>query len=643
MLPADVQSALLERAAGNPLYAEQFARLYVERGSVDEIAVPETLHGLIAARLDALAPEEKELLQDASVMGKVFWTGALRRPAVELRATLHTLERKEFVRRERRPSIEGESEYAFRHLLVRDVAYGQVPRAARGDKHRTTAEWIDQLGRPEDHAELVAHHYLAAIELTRAAGGAVDPLTAPARAAVSAAGDRAFALNAWPAALAFYDQALELCSNDAPELPRLLLARGRAAHAVGRDDAPVLLDAAVQALRGAGDSAGAADAEIVLYESDWSRGERDRASVHLERALGLVTDSEPSRTKAAVLSQAARFSMLAGRHDAAIELGSEALAMAETLGLEEIQADALMSVGPARWRGGDVRGIKEIERGVEIARRIGSPLLARGLINLAVSQVGYDARRALELHEDAGRAAERMGQAFHRNYVRGSRGAYLWFVGRWDEALAIAESFIAEAAETPHYLLPSSLRVRAAIRLARDDDLAGALADIELAVDQARSNRDPQAVYPNLTFYAGLLYVSGRLDEAHAVVREIFEHREAGEPLVGAPLFDHIVAFRELVGPTRLRQLVEPEWESPRAEASLAAVEGEFLRAADGYARQASVYEEARARLLAAEQLVAKGRRTEADAQLERALETFRSLRAKRDIREAEALLAAIA
>jgi class 3 adenylate cyclase/tetratricopeptide (TPR) repeat protein len=643
ILPAEIQAALLERAAGNPLYAEQFARLYVERGSVDEFAVPETLHGLIAARLDALGPDEKELLQDAAVMGKVFWTGALGRPDAALRAPLHALERKEFIRRERRPSIAGESEYVFRHLLVRDVAYGQIPRAARGDKHRATAEWIERLGRPEDHAELVVHHYLAAIELARAAGGDVAPLIDPAREAASAAGDRAFALNAWTAALAFYEQALELSSDNAPERPRLLLAHGRAAHAVGRDDASALLDAASEALREARDNEGAAQAEIVLCEGEWVRGQRDRAFVHLERALELVADAAPSPVKAAVVSQAARFAMLAGRHDTAVELGGQALEMAETLGLDEIQADALISLGPARWRIGDPRGIDELERGVEIARRIGSHLLARGLINLAVSKMPFDAVRSLELHEEAGRAAERMGQAFHRRYVRGGRTSYLWFVGRWDEALAAAEAFIVEATESPHYLIPVNLRVRAKIRFARDDDLTGALADSERAVDHARRNRDPQAVYPNLTFYADLLYRSGRFDEARAIVDEIFDHWAQGEPLVGAPLVDHIATLSELAGAERTRQLLDIEIPSPRRDAALAAADGEFLRAAEGYARHGSVYEEARARVLGAEQLVAEGRRAEADAQLERALEIFRSLGANRDIREAEALLTAIA
>jgi len=121
VLPAEVQSALLERAGGNPLYAEEFARMVAERGGED-MELPDSVQGIIAARLDGLDPTDKGLLQDASVVGKVFWSGALAaigsgqdRFAVEER--LHALERRELVRRERRSSVAGESEYAFRHVL----------------------------------------------------------------------------------------------------------------------------------------------------------------------------------------------------------------------------------------------------------------------------------------------------------------------------------------------------------------------------------------------------------------------------------------------------------------------------------------------------------------------------------------------
>ena len=161
VLPADVQQTLLDRAGGNPLYAEQFAQLYVERGSAEELPLPETLQGIIGARLDGLPAEEKALLHAAAVVGKVFWTGALGRDEATTPKRLHSLERKGFVRRQRRSSVAGEVELAFAHALVRDVAYGQIPRAERAARHRAVAEWIESLGRAEDHAEMVAYHWRA--------------------------------------------------------------------------------------------------------------------------------------------------------------------------------------------------------------------------------------------------------------------------------------------------------------------------------------------------------------------------------------------------------------------------------------------------------------------------------------------------
>ncbi|MGH3028957.1 MAG: ATP-binding protein, partial [Gaiellaceae bacterium] len=170
VLPADTQQTLLEHAGGNPLYAEQFAQLYLERGAIGEPTLPETLQGIIAARLDSLTREEKTLLQDAAVVGKVFWRGSLGLNGRDVEAELHSLERKGFLRRQRRSSIADEPELAFAHALVRDVAYGQIPRPQRVDGHRRVAEWIESLGRSEDHAEMIAHHWRSALELAQATG-----------------------------------------------------------------------------------------------------------------------------------------------------------------------------------------------------------------------------------------------------------------------------------------------------------------------------------------------------------------------------------------------------------------------------------------------------------------------------------------
>ena len=177
VLSPELEQAVLERAGGNPLYAEEFVRLLADRGlAANETALPESVQALIAARLDTLTPERKSLLQDAAVLGKVFWVGALAeiggRDQGELELALHELARKELVRPARTSSMEGESEYSFWHLLVRDVAYSQIPRAERARRHRAAAAWIErQAGeRVEDLAELLAHHYLQALELAEASG-----------------------------------------------------------------------------------------------------------------------------------------------------------------------------------------------------------------------------------------------------------------------------------------------------------------------------------------------------------------------------------------------------------------------------------------------------------------------------------------
>src|SRR4029078_13292328 len=101
-------------------------------------------------------------LQDAAVLGKTFWSGALASLAggdgAVLDERLHSLERKQVVRRGRRSTVEGEDEHSFRHILVRDVAYSQIPRADRAEKHRLTAEWIESLGRPGDQSARRSAH-----------------------------------------------------------------------------------------------------------------------------------------------------------------------------------------------------------------------------------------------------------------------------------------------------------------------------------------------------------------------------------------------------------------------------------------------------------------------------------------------------
>jgi predicted ATPase len=242
VLEAGQQAVLLAQAGGNPLYAERYAQMLAEQGPGQQPPVPESIQGIIAARLDLLAPAEKRLLQDAAVIGKVFWPGAVAAlgggaDRGELEGYLHGLERKQFGRRERRSSVAGETQYAFVHVLVLDVAYGQIPRAARADQHAAAAGWIESLGRAEDHAEMLAHHYLSALDLARGAGRDTAGLAPRARTALQAAGDRAVALNAFASAAGYYRAALALWPGDAhQQRAGLLRLLGTALHEAGELD-----------------------------------------------------------------------------------------------------------------------------------------------------------------------------------------------------------------------------------------------------------------------------------------------------------------------------------------------------------------------------------------------------------------------
>jgi predicted ATPase len=233
VLPAEEQEELLERADGNPLYAEEFARMLSERRG--ESAIPGSVQGLIAARLDALPREEKELLQDAAVLGRVFWLGALGGERWTVEERLHSLARREFVRRERRSSVGGEAEYVFRHALIREVAYEEIPKSQRGTKHRKVAEWIESLGRRQDHAEMLAHHYLQALDYATVGGEAAEELAERAIQALHGAGDRALSLNAYPAAGRYYEQAIAMLPEKGDERIRcdLLLSLGDAQARAG--------------------------------------------------------------------------------------------------------------------------------------------------------------------------------------------------------------------------------------------------------------------------------------------------------------------------------------------------------------------------------------------------------------------------
>jgi tetratricopeptide (TPR) repeat protein len=572
------------------------------------------------------------------VIGKVFWLGALG--ATE--ELLHPLEQKEFVQRARRSSVAGETEYAFRHVLIRDVAYGQIPRGERAHKHLAAAEWIESLGRPEDHAEMVAHHYVSALDLARAAGRDVDVVAARACVALREAGDRAMALNALPQAERYYADALTL----APDDPALLLRYGRVRFLRDEKGADELA-AARDGLVAAGDPEAAAEAALMLANIVWKEGRGEELLPHLESARSLCAGRPPSRAQVSVLSELARYEMLADELDRAIELGEEALRLADELGLDDLRAHALNSVGSARGYSGDPRGFAELEESIAIAAQANSIAdVLRGYNNLAaVGAAHADLAGSRTNWEECRRLAERFGQfGFVRYAEGGPLVGHCYWAGEWDEAFERANAFLAEVeAGSPHYQAPAAYTFRSLIRLGRDD-LAGAEHDAARAVELARPIDSAQLVLTSLPRAAAAFLAVGNERRAEETLDEALESlrrfRRLGYAAIGLP--DVARVGRAFGREATVLAVIEREpFQSPWLHIARAVATGDLLEAADGLGAIGNVSDQAYYRLRAAEQPVAEGRPTKADEQLGRALAFYRGVGATRYIHEGETLLTA--
>jgi len=205
---------LAQTAAGNPLFIEQLAATLSERSTTPADALPTTVRGLVAARLDALPAAERDVVLDAAVGGKVFWRGALERIGTggdALGELLVALERRDLIRRETVSAIEGEPQYTFTHVLIRDVAYDLLPRTRRRERHEQVARFLEESTAEVGEAgAAIARHWRDAGDDARA----LDYFYA--------AGEHAEKGWAKERAVTFYREALGLVAADDVERRRLL-------------------------------------------------------------------------------------------------------------------------------------------------------------------------------------------------------------------------------------------------------------------------------------------------------------------------------------------------------------------------------------------------------------------------------------
>jgi tetratricopeptide (TPR) repeat protein len=407
---------------------------------------------LIAARLDALPGRRKALLQDAAVVGRVFWTGALATMANldddTLRTELDALQRAELVRSAPVSSVHGQQEYAFWHALVRDVAYGQLPRAERARRHQAAAEWIEDLAgaRLIDHAELLAHHYTQTLDLLRLAGAApahtqLDAVQERARRFLILAGDRAMYLDV-AKAVSYYEQALALHPDEHPDRPMVLAKTAEAARQAGQlVRAEHAYAEAVECFQARQDLLGAAAALLGLAHVLRSRGETARAQAAGTEVMHLLRNHAPSIQLAEAYMQMAFQELNAGRPEQCLAWADKTLALAAEVDIGVHKIRALEHRGLARGQLGDVVGLSDARTALQTALDLGLTSHAVAMAN----NLGEDQwpvqgpAAALETLEWGFELACQRGLAESAMYLRISALGPQFDLGDWDRMLQAAE------------------------------------------------------------------------------------------------------------------------------------------------------------------------------------------------------------
>jgi class 3 adenylate cyclase/tetratricopeptide (TPR) repeat protein len=676
MLPAETQRALIERAGGNPLYTEEFVRMLFDRRILErrgrivrvasgvEIPVPDNVQALIAARLDTLPSGRKALLHDAAVVGKVFWSGAVSfiggLQVKEVEEGLHELARKELVRPARSTSVKNQAEYSFWHLLVRDVAYGQIPRAARARKHRAAAEWIEETAgdRITDHAELLAHHDVQALELARAAGadGPIEELEDRARRSLVLAGDRAMQLDVGMAE-SYFRKALELFPADHPGRASALTKAAEAAFLSGRfAEAERDYERVIAGLRTRGDALGVGAAMVSLSFVHGFRGKTAQARELLRQVVDLLEGEPPGPELAKAYGHIARDMMLLGRSRDCLEWSEKALGLGEKLDIPAVTVMARQFRGTARCELGDLGGLGDLRQALQMSLDNGlTQETVRAHINLAdwvwcIEGPGP----ALEVQRAGIRFGERRGITGPVLWTKGESLWTLFDLGTWDALLAIADELIAwDRAHGGSYFGVMALTYKARVLVWRGN-LVDAAGLQEEFLARGRDIGDPQILTPALV--TGALIEQRRGSKA-AAVRLVRDFEEATRE-------NAWFRARQLADATRITlwagevNLVRPLLEGAdttvrrdqlsvlTARALLAEAEGrldeaeQLYREADrGWGEFGHILERGLAILGAGRCVVGLDKRAEAEAALKRARDDFLGLGAAPMVDETEALL----
>lgn len=408
--PAEVVGAILHRSEGNPFFAGELLRMMVEDGTlarsdgawrlVRELpsALPDTVQGVIASRIDLLSPAEKRAIQDASVVGRIFWQGALARlgPA-GTQSAVDALIGKRLVWEHEGSSIAGERELIFNHILTRDVAYGSIPRARRAIAHAAVGTWVEELtrGLAEEFSEILAYHFERSGDAGRTARYAM------------LAGNRHLRVFAAEQAIEWFDRAMEAGTAVGPAIRgEIAFARAAASEQLGR------------------------------FEQ--ARGD-------YERALAEAKETGDAEREARAVAAIAHVLWLLDRYDEGQELLPVALERARAVGLADVEARLLYTAGTMRFGRGEYAESMRLHRqALAVAEasgdREGQSLAHHGLAESLAFHGPFE--EGLAHGERADELLRELGQrsmVAHNGYMVAWT---LWFLGQLDEALSTVDASV---------------------------------------------------------------------------------------------------------------------------------------------------------------------------------------------------------
>jgi class 3 adenylate cyclase/predicted ATPase len=686
-LPDELTTRILERAAGVPLYAVETVRMLLDRGlivekdgayhverSLESLEVPETLHALIAARLDSIGSAERQLLQDASVVGKSFTAAGLRAitmlPADAVETCLASLVNKDLLSIQSDPRSPERGQYVFVQDLVRSVAYGTLARRDRKARHLAAAEYLESSWSDEEEvAEVVAAHLVEAYEADVDATDAAA-LRNRARDALVRAGDHAASLGAGESAQHYFESALALAAPE-DRAPLLVRAGEMAWLQVRVDEARRHLEAAVALHTKAGRIGAAARVSVTLSAIDTHELKSAASADRMELAFASLRESEPGSEYesdlAVVAAEAGRRLFLDNRsEDLAMERLELALGIAERNGDSQVFCEAINTKGlilGGLGRTEESRAL--ITAALDHALAADLPEAAlRAYNNLAAGTQGFDPVRASVYVQEGTALARLMGRRRMEVMFLAGSMPVLIDLGRWDAAIRVLDELLGSDEQwISDSELSNELIMAAWVHLWR-----GQVGESRLLLDRfveiiQRCSPETRLVYDAVQ--AGVLRAEGRNAQGVALLVDASERmnhvldylgltrwvlNETVETAFAAGDLQSVRRQLDVVG-ARMTPVVAPTVHAliHRFRSRLAALEGRNddvipsgQAAIDTFQQRQMPFWLAVTRLELGEWLVQRGRRADAEALISAARATFVELAAKPWIERVDAASAGV-